>query len=637
LRIVTHRRAFLAGALVCAAAAVCSTAPAAAQGLDPIVKTSTIPGGDFRQGGSMQVNLSIVPPADAPGDLTVLIDGLGARDGFVQKMFRSDFDCPLGGCGDGQRPTPCATGRACFLVFMQLDVRLPIGHHEFPITVTDTRGRRTRLSAGIDVRPWLDRDADGMPDAWEDFYNLSFQPAGGGPGDDPDGDGVPNLEEFRRGTNPRARYARYFAEGSSGDRAPGLEQCYTMASLSVEDFGQMWITLIGDDGRQLADTRNVHNNSVLLCPMDRREHPADRVVAVLVESEKPIVIERAATSTAPRYPTLDSIAFSTLGVAAPASHWLFADGGTDGVLDTFYLTYNPGPEPAEATFTYRTPAGAIARRRTVTLAPGVRTTTWVNVDDAARGRAEAWVDVTATSPILVERAWRFDPPGRTVTQASASPGTNDASSRWIFPEMDGQAAFDTTIVLANPSDREAVLDVNLLFADRAERQAGQVRVPARGRISVPARAILPDGRASVEIVSANGVRVAGERTVSGRDGTGAWRVAAIGAREPGSRWVLPSSTVGETIVTNVSPFPARVELHFYTSYSFGEDSVQTIDVPARGRVITPVAPLLLDTLRATSLPTDRGTAEIVVEGERYADGDGVARTRSSGALAARVP
>jgi len=610
--------------------------PASAAGLDPIIKTSALPGRDFTQGEWMQVNLSIVPPADAPGDLTVLLDGLGARDGFVQRMFRSDFDCPLGGCGDGQRPAPCAAGRACFVQELQLDVRLPTGHHEFPITITDARGRQTRLSAGVDVRPWTDRDADGMPDAWEDRYELSFR-ADGGPNDDPDGDGVPNIEEFRRGTNPRARYFRYFAEGSSGDRAPGLEQCYTMAQLAPDTFGLVWITLIGDDGRRLDDTRGVQNSSVLYCPLDRRAHPADRVVAVLVESEKPIAIERGATSTAPQYPTADSIGFGTLGVAAPAARWLFADGGTDGVLDTFYLSYNPGPDPVEATFTYRTPAGAIARRRTVTLPPGVRTTTWVNVDDAPLGRQEAWVDVAATAPILVERAWRFNPPGRTVTQASASPGTTEPSSRWLFPEVDGQATYDTTIVLANPEGREAVLDVNLLFADRAERMAGQVRVPAGGRVSVPARAILPDGRASVEIVSANGVRVAGERTLSGRDGSGAWRVAATGAREPGARWVLPSNTFGLGILTNVSPFPARVELHFYTSYSFGSDAIVTIDVPARSRTILPAAPLTLDTLRATSQPTDRGTAEIVVEGERYADVDGVAHARSSGAPGARVP
>ena len=144
-------------------------------------------------------------------------------------------------------------------------------------------------------------------------------------------------------------------------------------------------------------------------------------------------------------------------------------------------------------------------------------------------------------------------------------------------------------MLANPATREAVLDVNLLFTDREERRAGQVRVPAGGRISLPARAIVPDGRASVEIVSANGVRVVGERTLSGRDAQGAWRLAAIGAREPGSRWTLPSAAFRDAVVTNVSPFPARVELHFYTSYSYGEDTITTIEIPARSRKVVAVS------------------------------------------------
>jgi hypothetical protein len=34
---------------------------------------------------------------------------------------------------------------------------------------------------------------------------------------------------------------------------------------------------------------------------------------------------------------------------------------------------------------------------------------------------------------------RTTSPGRTVTHAYASPGTDDASSRWLFPEVDGDA------------------------------------------------------------------------------------------------------------------------------------------------------------------------------------------------------
>lgn len=628
----------MARALVCAAAVVCATATATAEGLDPIIKTSVLPGHDVAQGESLLVSLSIVPPSDAPGDITVLLDGLGTRDGFVQRMWQTTFDCPYGGCPFGERPVPCAAGRVCFELPVQLDIALPVGRKEIPLSVVDASGRETRLSATVDVRPARDSDGDGMPDEWESRYSMLYEPNQGRATDDPDGDGISNLEEYRRGTNPRARYTRYFAEGSSGDRAPGLEQCYNMAALVRGQYSEVWMTLVGDGGRQLLATRNAINNPTAWCPFDRQRHPADRVVAVIVESELPIAIERLAFVGDPLAQAgghVLEVPFSTLGSGAPSSHWMFADGGTDGELDTFFLAYNPGPDPIEATFTYRTDAGAVARRRSAVLPPGVRTTTWVNADEASLGRTAAWVDVTSTAPILVERAWRFNPPGRTVTQESASPGADDASSRWLFPDVDGTAPFDTAIVLANPDRREAVLDVNLLFTDGDERRAGQVRVAPGGRVSVPAAGILPNARASVEIISANGVRVVGERTLRGRDERGPWRIAMAGNRASATRWTMPAqANASELVVTNVSPFPARVEVHYFGTGTYGEDHETIVDIAPRRRLVLPAGGV--DTMRATSLPTDRGTAEIVVEAERYVAVGGVARARSSAVAAAPV-
>ncbi len=47
----------------------------------------------------------------------------------------------------------------------------------------------------------VDADGDGLPDLWEIFYNLPWQNANH-PTDDPDNDGVLNLTEFARHTNP---------------------------------------------------------------------------------------------------------------------------------------------------------------------------------------------------------------------------------------------------------------------------------------------------------------------------------------------------------------------------------------------------------------------------------------------------
>jgi len=607
---------------------------AAAAGSDPIVTVSVPPGYDFRQGEGLQVNLSVALPADAPGDVTARIDAFGMRDGFVRRMYRWEFDC-----GDRQNPCPpCPPGRACFFDLLTIDVRAPLGRMTLPITIVDALGRETRTAASFDVHPSGDRDGDGLPDAFEDFYQLSFR-ADGGPNDDPNGNGVTNLEEYRRGTNPRVRYTRYFAEASTGDRAPGVEQCLNVAALRRE-FAHGVFTLIGDDGRRLQATYGLGDRSITLCHLDRREHVGDRVVAVVIESDIPFTAERVVVTPDPT-----AEPFATPAVDAPSRRWFFADGGADGVMDAFYLAYNPNGAPVEAEFTYRRADGSVARRRTAVLPPGVRTTTWVNADDAPLGRSEAWVEIAAGAPILVERAWRFDPPGRTVTQQYASAGTAETSSRWFFPEVDGQAGYDTTIQLANPSPRDVVAEVSLLFAGRTERKAGQVRIPAGGRVSLPARAILPDGRGAVEIVSTDGVGIVAERTTSGRDAKGPWRIAAVGAGTAGPRWTIANdSDCREVVVTNVSAYPARVEMHFGHSYGFDNDVVTTIDVPARQRFVypldpglTPRLPWIDGTLRVTSQATDRGTADLVVESLRYADVDGVERARASGLIGARVP
>ena len=64
-----------------------------------------------------------------------------------------------------------------------------------------TRGGVMRLDFGN-----IDTDHDGLPDGWEQAYLLGLQ---SGAGDDPDHDGVSNLDEYRLGTNPSRADARH--------------------------------------------------------------------------------------------------------------------------------------------------------------------------------------------------------------------------------------------------------------------------------------------------------------------------------------------------------------------------------------------------------------------------------------------
>ena len=640
---MTHRPWWFAGFIALVVSASGSVAPVTGQSRRQItidLSAATVPAGE-------QMTIYVTAEAPSSGEVKVLLDGLGVfLDGFVLRLTESTTHCPPpSGC------RPCPAGRRCFYTYADVDSHTAPGRRELPLTVSDATGGSSRAPLGFEVLPASDADRDGLPDAWEKLYFGGFSPdqPESSANDDPDGDGVSNLEEFRRDTNPRARYYQYFAEGSSGDRPPA-HFLYTLVTSQRDSIG-VWVRVIGDGGRRRI------GNPFSLSASDQTEaawgsgpgpgHQADRVVALVIESTGPAAAERAMAQFETGQGWLQP--YRSLA-RAPSSRWYFADGGTDGTLDTFYLTYNPTDRPVEATLTYRLPNGQVARQSRRTIEPNTRTTIWVNVDDAPLGRVEASAEIEATAPIVVERAWRFDPLGRTVTQPLASPGTDRPSTRWIFPAVDGDAAFETTIVVANPGTRDAIADVSTLYATRAPLPVGRIRIPAGGRVTIPARQQvgLAGARATLEVTSVNGVALFAERTFSGRDTVGSWRLATVGARATATRWVLPRSTAGtstDLILTNFSAFDAKVELRFPKTDSYVHDAniAKIVTVPARRRLVYPLGtddpafPWTPGTVRVTSQPTGQGVAEIAIEAMSYGEGEFGPRTRASGLVGVPIP
>jgi len=80
-----------------------------------------------------------------------------------------------------------------------------------------------RMHGSIDIGPdeFIDSDADGLPDFWEQEYFESA--TGGDPNDDPDGDGLDNLAEYEASRNPLFGPREYYVDPVEGsDEWDGL-------------------------------------------------------------------------------------------------------------------------------------------------------------------------------------------------------------------------------------------------------------------------------------------------------------------------------------------------------------------------------------------------------------------------------
>ena len=93
-----------------------------------------------------------------------------------------------------------------------------------------------------------DSDRDGMDDDWEKAYigNLEGKAA-----DDNDGDGVSNMDEYRRRTNPAEAEVLVYEVPSNWEN-PGVSNPYTVGRMAVADFGKGYSGIWENSGTGIA-------------------------------------------------------------------------------------------------------------------------------------------------------------------------------------------------------------------------------------------------------------------------------------------------------------------------------------------------------------------------------------------------
>jgi hypothetical protein len=150
----------------------------------------------------------------------------------------------------------------------------------------------------------------------------------------------------------------------------------------------------------------------------------------------------------------------SMGVTAPSRDWYFAEGYTAGGFETYILLSNPGEEMVQATVSFF-PEGGAEVVHGCSLPPRSRFT--LLVDGIPQLSATAFsAHVHADGPVVAERAVYFGK-GH-IDGGHASLGIAEPSPVWDFAEGCTGDLFQTYLLLGNPGDEEAKVEIDYYTA-----------------------------------------------------------------------------------------------------------------------------------------------------------------------------
>ena len=178
--------------------------------------------------------------------------------------------------------------------------------------------------------------------------------------------------------------------------------------------------------------------------------------------------------------------------------------------------------------------------KTYTVPANARFNIWVNLEDAQLTASDVSAVITSRNgvPVIVERSMYLSGHGRTFDAGHESAAIEAPATRWFLAEGATGAFFDLFTLVANPSDREAVVEVRYLLPE-GEPIVRTYRVAANSRFNIWVDwedARLAATSVAQVITSTNDVPVVVERAMwwSADD----WYEGhnSAGAIETGSKW-----------------------------------------------------------------------------------------------------
>ncbi len=266
--------------------------------------------------------------------------------------------------------------------------------------------------------------------------------------------------------------------------------------------------------------------------------------------------------------TSTSLKGGILVILPESRQWFFAEGCTAHGFEEYILFANPSEEQAFASVTFMTKEGA-KDPYPIIIPPQSRKT--LRVNDLVF-ESDVSVKIEADREIFCERSMYWGG----MLEGTSSPGIQAPSFSWLFAEGCTAWGFETFILIQNPDDAAAKIEVTYMTP------SGSVQKPAfslspNSRHTINVSSELPSSEFSVSIRADR--RVVAERSMywdSRRGGHSSYGTTGLS-----SRWFLAEGTTGwgfseYVLVANPSDSTAVVEFRQFgsaESYAFKRLSV----------------------------------------------------------------
>jgi len=255
--------------------------------------------------------------------------------------------------------------------------------------------------------------------------------------------------------------------------------------------------------------------------------------SALVESDLPIIVERAMYFA--------NGGHNSLAATVPSTIWYLAEGYTGDGFETYILIQNPTDAPTTVRVSYLLEQGGTIEREHIVGALERYTIVAGALDEVGIDQAFSTV-INSDLPVIVERSMYF-PLGGHNTFAVTHPVIT-----WYLAEGSTEQEFETFILIQNPQQTEANLEVTYQMPDGSEITT-QHLVQPMSRMTINAGApteIGPDRTFSTIVTS--DVPVVVERAMYFATGGH----STIGATAPATSWFLAEGFTGEGFGTQLS-------------------------------------------------------------------------------------